>query len=330
MNYKQHKYLSIKEVLNIPMNSISLLIPVYNHEKFIPELFESIWKQNYKSIQIIAVDDGSTDNSYEALLKCKARSPFETIILRKSNGGICSALNLALESATGDLIAVLASDDLLLPNRFSEQISLFIRSPELKVLYNNGRYYLNEKQCGKVHAYSSRYLLKGVKSLHHYVTNEVPALFIQSMLIKRSFLHEIGAFDEETNSDDWALNIRIFRSLKNPREFAFDDVDVFLYRTHEAQFHRGPVQMNEVIQKVIIKYLTPYQLAKFKLKFEITTCLRATFKFDLDGSLIALRAIHNLACEIKLTRLEIFKEFISALYKSALLKKYKIFSSKPV
>lgn len=319
----------INEALNIQMNSISLLIPVYNHEKFIPELFESIWQQDYKSIQIIAVDDGSTDNSYEALLECKARSPFETIILKKSNGGICSALNLALDNATGELIAVLASDDLLLPNRFSEQAALFISSPELKVLYNNGRYYLNERPCGKVHAYSSRYLLEGVKSLYDYATNEVPALFIQSMLIQRSFLYEIGAFDEETNSDDWALNIRIFQSLKNPSEFIFDDVDVFLYRIHEEQFHRSSSNMSEVIQRVIIKYLTPHQLAKFKLKFEMATCLRAAFKFDLNKLLNALRAINNLACEIKLTRLDIYKEFISVVYKSALLKKYKILSSRP-
>jgi alpha-1,3-rhamnosyltransferase len=312
------------------MISISLLIPVFNHEKFIPELLESIWKQDYRSIQIIAVDDGSTDNSYETLLKCKARSPFEMIVLKKSNGGICSALNLALDNATGELIAVLASDDLLMPHRFSGQSLLFQNSPELKVLYNNGRYYLNGKQCGKVHAYSSRYLSEGFKSVYHYVTNEVPALFIQSMLIKRSFLNEIGAFDEETNSDDWALNIRIFSSLKNSSEFAFDDLDVFLYRMHEDQFHRSSGQMSELIQKVIVKYLTPYQLAKFKLKFEITACLRAIFKFDLDNMLIALRAIRNLAREINLTRFDISKEFVFSIYRSALLKKYKLLSSKSV
>lgn len=194
------------------MISVSLLIPVYNHEVFLPELFESIWRQNCKSIQIVAVDDGSTDQSYDVLLECKARSPFEMIVLRKNNGGICSALNLALDNATGDLIAVLASDDLLLPNRFQEQILLFQRSSNLKVLYNNGRYYINGEQRGKVHEYSIRYLLGGVKSLSYYVTNEVPALFIQSMLIKKTFLLEIGAFDEETNSDDWALNIKIFHS----------------------------------------------------------------------------------------------------------------------
>ena len=68
------------------MISVSLLIPVYNHEDFLPELFESIWRQNCKSIQIVAVDDGSTDQSYDVLLECKARSPFEMIVLRKNNG----------------------------------------------------------------------------------------------------------------------------------------------------------------------------------------------------------------------------------------------------
>lgn len=309
------------------MISVSLLIPVYNHEVFLPELFESIWRQNCKSIQIVAVDDGSTDQSYDVLLECKARSPFEMIVLRKDNGGICSALNLALDNATGDLIAVLASDDLLLPNRFEEQILLFQRSSNLKVLYNNGRYYINGEQRGKVHEYSIRYLLGGVKSLSYYVTNEVPALFIQSMLIKKTFLLEIGAFDEETNSDDWALNIKIFHSLKNPNEFAFIDVDVFLYRAHEHQFHRDVAQMSELIQKVTLKYLSGRQLTCFKIKNEMTVLLRAVVKFDLHGLSVAVRCVNDLAHELKLSKIDILREFVAVVYRSVLLKKYRIISS---
>jgi glycosyltransferase involved in cell wall biosynthesis len=308
------------------MVSVSLLIPVFNHEIFLHELFESIWRQDYKSIQIVAVDDGSTDNSYNVLLDCQSRSPIEMTVLRKSNGGICSALNMALENSTGELIAVLASDDLLLPNRFEEQISLFQKSPDLKVLYSNGRYYINGKQCAKVHEYSIRYLLKGVSALRYYVTNEVPALFIQSMLIKKSFLNEIGGFDAETNSDDWALNIRIFQSLKSPNEFAFNDVDVFLYRAHEHQFHRRSSQMSELIQKVILKYLTDRQLATFKLKFEMTAMLRAAISFDLRGLNVTLRCINSLAYELKLSKRDILLELVTAIYKSALHKKYKIYS----
>lgn len=311
------------------MISVSLLIPVFNHEKFIPELFESIWNQDYKSIQIIAVDDGSSDGSYQALLKCQAASPFEMIVLKKSNGGICSALNLALKNATGDLVAVLASDDLLLPDRFSGQVELFSKLPDLKVLYNNGRYFVGGQQCGKVHAYSERFLLEGVKSICNYVTNEIPALFIQSILIRANFLRALGGFDEETNSDDWALNIRIFRALKYPSEFAYVDQDVFLYRAHLDQFHRSSEQMNGLIQKVMLKYLTPYQQADFKLKFEIAAFLRGVIKLDLSHSRIALSSIVNLMHEIKLTKLEIIKKFIYVMRRSILLKKYKNMSSKP-
>lgn len=312
------------------MLSVSLLIPVFNHEKFIPELIQSIWNQEYKSIQIVAVDDGSTDDSYKVLLDYKARSPIEMIVLKKTNGGICSALNLALANATGELIAILASDDLLLPNRFSEQVALFMSTPRLKVLYNNGRYFINGRQCGKVHAYARRYLIEGVKSIYDYVVSEIPALFIQSMLIKRSFLYEIGAFDEETNSDDWALNIRIFNSLNNPGEFAFEDVDVFLYRAHEGQFHRSSIQMSELIQRVIIKYLTPYQLARFRLNFEIAACVRAAFSFNLHNLVTSVVFIRHLSREINLSRLGLFKQFIYALRRLVLLKKYKFLSLKAI
>jgi glycosyltransferase involved in cell wall biosynthesis len=304
------------------MTSVSLLIPVFNHEKFLPELFESIWRQDYKSIQIVAVDDGSTDHSYEVLLEHQARSPFEMIILRKKNGGICSALNMALNNATGELIAVLASDDLLLPNRFQKQISLFQKFPDLKVLYNNGRYYINGRHCEKVHEYSSRYLRRGIHSSYKYVTSEVPALFIQSILIKKSFLHDIGAFDEETNSDDWALNIRIFQALKDPGEFIFEDTDVFLYRSHENQFHRSSLHMDELIQRVARSWLTSSQLAKFRLKYEITACLREIVKFNMVGMADSFERVRILAKELKLTILDIFFEFLAVAYRSLLLKIY--------
>lgn len=308
------------------MIKVSLLVPVFNHEIYIRHLFESIASQNYDQLQIVAVDDGSTDNSYNVLLECQALSRFETIVLKKKNGGICSALNLALKSSTGQLIAFMASDDLLLPNRFLNQVELFLRSPNLKVLYNNGRYYLNGRQCGKVHSYAMRYLLKGPGSVYDYVTTEVPALFIQSMLIKRDFLIDIGAFDEDTNSDDWSLNIRIFSSLEAESEFAFEDVDVFLYRTHTGQFHRNPVQMSGLVQKVINKYFTPLQLARFKLKHEITNCIRAVLTLDINNLLPAIRAANNISKQLNYTGFEYFVEFIYCIKKSILLKKNKILS----
>jgi glycosyltransferase involved in cell wall biosynthesis len=308
------------------MYSVSLLIPVFNHEKFLPELFESIWKQDYKSIQIIAVDDGSTDNSYAVLLKFKAQSPFEMTVLRKDNGGICSALNMALNNATGELIAILASDDLLLPNRFQKQISLFQRSPDLKVLYNNGRYYINGEHYGKVHGYSRRYLAKGINASYQYVTSEVPALFIQAMIIRRSFLHKLGGFDEQTNSDDWALNIKIFQSLREPNEFAFEDIDVFLYRSHENQFHNSSIHMNELIQRVASNYFTSSQLAKFKLKYELITILREIVNFNLVGAATSFGRARNLVNELKMPVFGIFIEFLSVVYRSLILKKYLYFS----
>ncbi len=308
------------------MITISLLIPVFNHEKFLHELFESIWSQDYEQIQLIAVDDGSTDDSYKVLLECQARSPYEMIVIKKSNGGICSALNVALDNATGELVTVLASDDLLLPDRFSGQIEYFTKSPELKVLYANGRYYINGEQSSKVHEYSIRYLSKGIQSLYDYVTKEVPALFIQSMLIKKSFLYEIGAFDEETNSDDWSLNIRIFQSLKESSEFAFNDVDVFLYRAHPGQFHRSSVYMNELIQRIIDKYLTQQQLEKFKLKSEIACILRESFNLNLSGVLNAIGRVRDLVRESQVEPLDVCMVFMSVIYRSALLKTNRIFT----
>jgi hypothetical protein len=169
-------------------------------------------------------------------------------------------------------------------------------------------------------------LAKGINASYQYVTSEVPALFIQAMIIRRSFLHKLGGFDEQTNSDDWALNIKIFQSLREPNEFAFEDIDVFLYRSHENQFHNSSIHMNELIQRVASNYFTSSQLAKFKLKYELITILREIVNFNLVGAATSFGRARNLVNELKMPVFGIFIEFLSVVYRSLILKKYLYFS----
>jgi hypothetical protein len=83
------------------------------------------------------------------------------------------------------------------------------------------------------------------------------------MLIRRDFLLALGGFDEETGSDDWSLNIRIFQTLQFGREFLFQDRYAFLYRTHEMQVHRASDFMTPMKHKVVRKYFSLENRSKF-------------------------------------------------------------------
>lgn len=94
------------------MEKISVVVPIYNVEKYLPKCIESIISQTYKNLEIILVDDGSTDNSGK-IIDEYAKKDSRILAIHKPNGGCSSARNYALDIATGSYIAFADSDDIL-------------------------------------------------------------------------------------------------------------------------------------------------------------------------------------------------------------------------
>lgn len=242
---------------------VSILIPSYNHENFIEKTIRSVWEQNYSNLELIVVDDGSTDGSREILAKLKLISPISMIVIEQENVGICSTLNRAVEKSTGKIIGFLASDDIMLPDRLNQEVCQFTKKTALKVLYSNGKFQTNNKIFGDAHKKIKPYFQRGLPATRDHLLSTAPGLYIQAMLINRDFLLLLGGFDEETGSDDWSLNIRIFKTLKSMEEFLFIDRFSFLYRLHQNQVHRGSGFMTPMKRKVIRKFFTLENRSKF-------------------------------------------------------------------
>lgn len=92
--------------------TISVIIPVYNVKKYLPEALESVLKQDYQKLQVILIDDGSTDESAE-ICDEYAKIDNRIIVIHQKNGGAASAKNTGLRAATGEYLAFLDSDDYL-------------------------------------------------------------------------------------------------------------------------------------------------------------------------------------------------------------------------
>ena len=91
---------------------ISVVVPIYNVEKYLPECIESVQNQSYMNLEIILVDDGSPDNSGK-IADEYAKKDGRIKVIHKKNGGLSDARNAGIEVATGDYIMFLDSDDLL-------------------------------------------------------------------------------------------------------------------------------------------------------------------------------------------------------------------------
>lgn len=92
------------------MKKVSVIVPVYNVEKYLPKCLDSIVGQTYENLEIICVDDGSPDNSAE-VLRAYAEKDSRIVIITKENGGLSSARNAGIKAATGDHIVFVDSDD---------------------------------------------------------------------------------------------------------------------------------------------------------------------------------------------------------------------------
>lgn len=110
---------------------LSVIIPSYNHEKYISEAIKSVLNQTYSNLELIVIDDGSKDNSVEII---KAFHDDRIKLVCQKNQGAHNAINNGLKMASGNYIAILNSDDIYEENRFEIMINEMHRNPQVGFL----------------------------------------------------------------------------------------------------------------------------------------------------------------------------------------------------
>jgi glycosyltransferase involved in cell wall biosynthesis len=165
---------------------VSVIIPVYQGERFLAEAVESVLNQTYTNYEIIAIDDGSTDNSCEILeyFFDKIRYVFQ------ENQGVAAARNRGIQMARGELIAFLDQDDFWCPDKLALQVACFDAQPELGIVHCGWRRVNATGQVlGEVTAWENVPVLDLAGWLQW-----MPIL-LSAMLVKRECLQRIGGFD---------------------------------------------------------------------------------------------------------------------------------------
>ena len=167
--------------------SISVIIPVYNCDRYLGEAIESVLKQTYQPSEIIIIDDGSTDKSAEVAKSFGDLIKYEL----QENGGAATARNRGTELATGDYFAFLDADDLWTENKLKLQIEAFNKNPQLDMVF------------GYVEQFHSPELPDNIKSKIYCPSGSMKGHHVGTMMIKRDALFRIGKFDENLNIADF-------------------------------------------------------------------------------------------------------------------------------
>ncbi|WP_341529399.1 glycosyltransferase family 2 protein [Nostoc sp. UHCC 0302] len=119
------------------MNKVSIIIPVYNAEKYIAATLQSALDQTYKNLEILIIDDGSPDRSIEI---CQQFIDHRIKIIRQQNRGLPGARNTGIRHATGEYLTLLDADDLWLPEKLEKHVKHLDNSPHVGVSFSRSAF----------------------------------------------------------------------------------------------------------------------------------------------------------------------------------------------
>lgn len=132
---------------NIIKGRVSVLVPCYNGRNFIKRCIDSVLDQTWKDIELIIVNDGSTDNTDDIIQSNRARIESKIsrfVYIKQQNEGVGSAMNTALKYFTGEYLAPFDCDDYMMPKSLEIRVTWLMMHPETAVVQNNG-YYVSEE-----------------------------------------------------------------------------------------------------------------------------------------------------------------------------------------
>ena len=185
---------------------VSVVIPVYNGEKFLEETITSVLNQTFTDYEVILVNDASKDRSQDIINRLVAKHPQCTSVTLEKNEGLAAARNTGIRQARGDLIALLDCDDIWLPDHLKEAVNYLDQHPE----------------AGGCSCYADRFdHLTGetLNTLMPQPENQIDALLLHeaspisqpsAMVFRKEVTETIGLYDEELRfTEDWEFHLRL-------------------------------------------------------------------------------------------------------------------------
>jgi glycosyltransferase involved in cell wall biosynthesis len=232
------------------MPKISVIIPVYNTEKYLSQCLDSVWAQTFDDFEVICVNDGSTDGSL-AILEEYAKKDPRIIVLTQVNQGAAAARNFAISKAQGEYLAFLDADDISLPERFARQLSFFEDNPEIGCVGTKAKIIGDDFQK----------MAFPTPTEHHEIEQHlifVGCVFCQSsVMLKKSILDQNNIWYQKqyVPAEDYAFWLDLIGHTK----FAVMADELVLYRFHLANIsHRQKSLQGQKCAEAQISFLARY------------------------------------------------------------------------
>ncbi|MEW5805352.1 MAG: glycosyltransferase [Patescibacteria group bacterium] len=171
---------------------VNVIIPTFNHGNYLPQAIDSVLSQSYQEIEVIVVDDGSTDNTRGIVEGYLKKYPNKIRYFYQKNAGQGNACNLGIQESRGEFVAFLDADDLWVREKLEKQLKE-IREKNLDLCYSDAEYFGEGRLSGKkfsdlVEFFTGREVLKELIK-NNFIVNS-------SVVLKRSLIETVGPQNE--------------------------------------------------------------------------------------------------------------------------------------
>jgi glycosyltransferase involved in cell wall biosynthesis len=211
---------------------VSVIIPLYNKEKWIEKTLFSVLNQSFTDWEAIIVDDGSTDQSLEVVEAFIQKNPGNWILIKNRNSGQCHTRNSGIAKAMGEYVAFLDADDIWSRNKLSEQVEILENNSDVSLVISPYVIFSNVNKVDNlrlvIHKNPKKLLNRWIEMRGYGAGTE------STGLTRTKLLREIGSFDESLST---SAGLYLTIELANRGRIAFSNKSLMAYRIHTGQWH---------------------------------------------------------------------------------------------
>jgi len=232
---------------------VSVIIPVYNGEAFVTDAIDSVWRQTFRSFEIIVINDGSTDTTHSVVGPYLDRVRY----VETENRGVSAARNAGIEMSKADYVAFLDQDDLFHPRKLEVAVSYLDNHSDMAMVYTS------------LDRMDSDGTMLPSKKLKGYSGDIFPRLFLKTFIApsmavcRRQIFEEIGMFSQELSSEgeDYDLFLRIASRYR----VGYVDERLGIYRLHSGNVSKGKQEIAPFRYEQVLNIHAPHLLSHYRL-----------------------------------------------------------------
>ncbi len=224
---------------------VSVIVPCYNHEEFVGACIKSVSEQTYENIELIVLDDGSTDSSL-AVLNELANS-YDFLLDSHPNMGLTATLNKGIGLAGGKFISIIASDDMMTPSRIEKQVAYLESQQEVAVC---GGSMLAIDRNGDVTG-KQKVVEESVLDFEDMFLGNKNGPAAPTAMIRKSVLDSVGGYDSNIGIEDLYMWLKITSS---GYKIGLISDQLAYYRQHGQNIHNNYSWLVDNVEKIYSEY----------------------------------------------------------------------------